>query len=113
MQKKLLNQSWIDEIDEEGRSALHYSCQNNHAKCTEILMIQNGSSQDLCADSGLRPRDLIQHDDIRQVFRQYYQGVDNAMLHIDNDDLKELKANGCFEKTVQLNQTAMIPHVKN
>ena len=37
------------------------------------------SSLDVTAETGVRPRDLIQHDDIKRMFQIFYQKVDSAI----------------------------------
>lgn len=87
----------IDFIDDDGLSPLHYSCQLNHIECSEILLLENGASIDLSCESGFRPRDLLQHDEIKRIFQEFYRKVDKAIndveLFRDSTNFKDIKNN--------------------
>lgn len=34
---------------------------------------------DLESKSGIRPRQLLQHDEVKQVFQEYYNNIDKAI----------------------------------
>ena len=69
----------IDFVDEQGLSPLHYSCQYNRPQCAAILLLESGASIDLSCEAGFRPRELLQNDEVRQIFIEYYDKVDRAI----------------------------------
>ena len=68
-----------DFLDDGGYSPLHYACQLNNKECAELLLMYHSSSLDITAETGVRPRDLIQHDDIKVMFQKFYIKVDRAI----------------------------------
>jgi ankyrin repeat protein len=78
-QEKRKNKFSKDFKDDGGYSPLHYACQLNQKECAKFLLMYHCSSLDVTAETGVRPRDLIQHDDIKRMFQIFYQKVDAAI----------------------------------
>jgi hypothetical protein len=79
---KELASNWefnVDIIDDDGLTPLHYSCQYNKPQCAKILLLESGASIDLSCEAGFRPRELLQNSEVKQIFIEFYEKVDNAI----------------------------------
>lgn len=76
--KSTAEQFDIDFLDADKFTPLHYSCQYNRKECAELLLLQNGASIDQSSEGGLRPRDMLQYDEIKEIFQLYFTKVDKA-----------------------------------
>ena len=71
----------IDFLDADKFTPLHYACQYDRKECTKILLLQHGASIDLSSEAGLRPRDMLQYDEIKKIFIEYFEKIDNAFAN--------------------------------
>lgn len=78
----------FDFFDKEGRTPLHYACQGNNIKCAEMLIFKYGCNIDVCAQNGLRPRDLIQFPSNKQMFQKFYTFVDKRVQMNQEDQIQ-------------------------
>jgi hypothetical protein len=67
---------------------LHYACQHNKPECVNLLLLESGASLDLCCEAGIRPRDLLQHENVRERFVEFYQKIDQAIIE-NNENPEE------------------------
>lgn len=52
------------------------ACQNDKEKCAKILIFDHGCNINVSDDFGLRPRDLVQFESIKNLMEKYFKRVD-------------------------------------
>ena len=72
-------------------------------ECANFLLIESGASADFSCESGIRPRDIISIDEIKDIFVKFYDNIDESLKDKNSDlDMEHMQFDEIYKRVTEM-----------